>query len=723
MHHDTPLLDRREWFSWSASLAGTALTALLMKDGLARAAGISGEASDPPPHHRSKAKRVVHICLCGGMSHLDSFDYKPALAKYHGKPLPGSEKPETFFGQIGLLRKNDWAFHRRGKSGLWISDLFPHIAGLADELTVIRSMVADSANHTPATFQENTGFRLNGFPVMGSWLSYGLGCETDELPAYVVLPDARGLPAGSTINWSNGFLPARHQGVALRTRGAPVDDLFPARKIAPEADASSRDLLGALNRMHTDRAGGSDALSARVRSYELAAKMQLAVPRVTDLSREPLAMREMYGLNQTETAEFGRSCLLARRLAGARGAFRAGVLGRVVRVRRASTGTLTRTCKSNHGQEAKRIDQPVAALLRDLRQRGMLDDTLVLFTTEFGRTPFAQSAANVVGTGRDHNMYGFSVWLAGAGAEARDRLWRDGRNGLEIGREDGDLARLPRDGAAPAGHRPRTADVLPQRHPATADECAWGGGEGGAAITSPNMVSCGLDPDSRGPGLLRVHHGGRKALSGRMRRYTMSKSMKLREGFLRAAEIEAATPITVGVVPTAVVKSLAHGRTPEHLALAKLVELRRRPMGMTTLELSERVHVPASEIRLLESGVVNPPVCEAPSRDRASSTSQRRRPAPACAGQWSLDPARARGCPGIHGQDHGSREAHGGRGGSTRGIHAFHRVAGRAVRWSTVLLFPLAFRQENPVDSVPASYAITSIGREPPPRLASLGTV
>jgi hypothetical protein len=413
MERDTPLLDRREWFSWSAGLAGTALTALLMKDSLARAAGVPGEASNPPPHHRAKARRVVHICLCGGMSHLDTFDYKPMLAKYHGKKLPGSEKPETFFGQIGLLRKNDWAFHRRGKSGLWISELFPHIATLADELTVIRSMVADSANHTPATFQQNTGFRLNGFPVMGAWLSYGLGC-TDELPAYVVLPDARGLPAGSTINWSNGFLPARHQGVALRTRGTLVEDLFPARKIPSEVDASSRDLLGALNRMHANRGGGNDALSARVRSYELAAKMQLAVPRVTDLSREPLTVQEMYGLNGVETADFGRSCLLARRL------LEQGV--RFVQVFSGGSFGSPRInwdahedMRSNHGQEAKRIDQPVAALLRDLRQRGMLDDTLVLFTTEFGRTPFAQSAANVVGTGRDHNMYGFSVWLAGAG--------------------------------------------------------------------------------------------------------------------------------------------------------------------------------------------------------------------------------------------------------------------------------------------------------------------
>jgi hypothetical protein len=427
MHHpDDVLLDRRTWFSWvHAGLGGAALTALLARDGLVRAATTPGEAADAPPHHRAKAKRVVHVCLCGGMSHLDSFDYKPALAKFHGKKLPSSEKPETFFGQVGLLRQNDWAFRRHGKSGLWISELFPHLAKLADELTVIRSMVADSANHTPATFQENSGFRFNGFPALGAWLSYGLGAETDELPAFVVLPDARGLPAGSTINWTSGFLPARHQGVALRLKGAAIDDLFPAKKIADNVEAESRDLLGSLNRLHLERSGANDALSARIRSYELAAKMQLAVPRVTDLSREPLRVQEMYGLDQAETAEFGRSCLLARRL------LEQGV--RFVQLFSGGSFGSPRinwdgheNVKENHGQEAKRIDQPVAALVRDLRQRGMLDDTLVLFTTEFGRTPFAQSAANVVGTVRDHNMHGFSVWLAGAGL----------KHGLALGSTD-----------------------------------------------------------------------------------------------------------------------------------------------------------------------------------------------------------------------------------------------------------------------------------------------
>ncbi len=409
------LPNRRDLFNWAINgLGGAALASLLMSD-RARAASVPGEAADRPPHHPAKAKRVIHICLLGGLSHLDSFDYKPALTKLHGKPLPSSEKPETFFGQVGLLRKNDWGFSRHGQSGLWISELFPHIRQLADELTVIRSMVADSANHTPATFQENTGFRLNGYPVLGSWASYGLGCETDELPAYVVLPDPRGLPAGSTINWSNGFLPARHQGVAFKTKGEPIDDLFPARKIDPTVESASGNLLAALNQRHLEKNGG-DALTARVRGYELAAKMQLAVPKVLDLTREPASLRASYGLDQPETADFGRSCLLARRL------LEQGV--RFVQLFSGGSFGSPRinwdgheNMKENHGQEAKRIDQPVAALLRDLRRRGLLDDTLVLFTTEFGRTPFSQSSAGQVGAGRDHNMYGFSVWLAGAGVK------------------------------------------------------------------------------------------------------------------------------------------------------------------------------------------------------------------------------------------------------------------------------------------------------------------
>ena len=406
-------MHRRDFFNWVASgLGGSALAYLLDRD---RLLASPGEAADLPPHHPPRATRAVHICLCGALSHIDSFDYKPELARRHGQSLVSPERPDVFFGQVGLLRKHDWEFHQRGQSGLWVSDLFPHIAEVADELTVIRSMVADTSNHTPGTFQQNTGFRFNGFPTVGAWLSYGLGSENDNLPAFVVLPDARGQPPGGPNNWTNGFLPARHQGVSLRSQGAPIDDLFPARPLSNGQEAATRDLLAAMNRLHQEQRPGDDALAARIRSYELAARMQLAVPEVADLSGETRATQTLYGLDRPETADFGRACLLTRRLLerGVRFVqlFSGGSFGGNPRINWDGHENM----KQNHGAEALRIDQPVAALLRDLRRCGLLDDTLVLFTTEFGRTPFTQSAANVVGLGRDHNQWGFSVWLAGAG--------------------------------------------------------------------------------------------------------------------------------------------------------------------------------------------------------------------------------------------------------------------------------------------------------------------
>ncbi|MBX7168714.1 MAG: DUF1501 domain-containing protein [Pirellulales bacterium] len=406
---------RREFLAFARWGVGSiAAAALLAADGRPARARVPGEASDPPPHHPPKAQRVVHICLCGAMSHLDTFDHKPLLNRLHGQPLPGNEQPDVFFGQVGLLRRPEWEFRQRGDSGLWVSELFPELAQVADELTVIHSMVAETSNHTPATFQENTGFRLNGFPTMGAWLSYGLGTESDDLPAYVVVPDARGYPAGGSINWSNGFLPARHQGVTLRSSGAPIDDLVPARAISSDRDRATREALAALNAQHLADHAGDDVLAARLRSYELAARMQTAVPEVADLAQETESTRQLYGLDRVESADFGRGCLLARRL-----------LERGVRfVQLFSGGSFGsprinwdghEDMRENHGREAPRIDRPVAGLLRDLRQRGLLDDTLVLFTTEFGRTPFTQSAADVVGLGRDHNQYGFTVWLAGAG--------------------------------------------------------------------------------------------------------------------------------------------------------------------------------------------------------------------------------------------------------------------------------------------------------------------
>lgn len=403
---------RRDFLDWVRhGLGSAAVAGLMLRDGALRAE--VGEAATAGPHFAPKATRAIHICLAGALSHIDSFDYKPELIASHGRSLQSEERPDVFFGQVGRLRAPDWSFRRRGESGLWVSDLFPHIAGVADELTVINSMYAETSNHTPATFQQNSGFRLNGFPALGSWLSYGLGSEADDLPAFVVIPDARELPAGGAINWSNGFLPARHQGVVMRPAEEPIDDLFPALPVDPDADRAARELALAMSRRHQAERG-DDVLQARLGAYELAARMQLAVPEVADLGREPGSTRSMYGLDRPETSDFGRACLMARRL-----------LERGVRfVQLFSGGTFGsprrnwdghEDMRKNHGQEALRIDQPVAALIRDLRRRGLLDDTLVLFTTEFGRTPFAQSAADVVGKGRDHNQSGFTVWLAGAG--------------------------------------------------------------------------------------------------------------------------------------------------------------------------------------------------------------------------------------------------------------------------------------------------------------------
>ena len=417
--------DRRRFFHFAQSgLSGAALAMLMMQDGFAKELTQKKNELKKPPHHQPKAKRVLHIYFSGGLSHIDSFDYKPMLTKRHGKPLSDKDRPDVFFGKVGLLRKNDWEFKKRGKSGLWVSELFPNIATVADEMTVIKSMFADSSSHTPATFQANAGFRLNGFPVLGSWLSYGLGAETDDLPAYVVLTDERGMPAGTSANWTNGFLPAQHQGVAFRNGKNPILDLFPARKISKETEKATRDLLSQMNQQHLKQTGG-DQLQARIQSYQMAAKMQLAVPTVTDLTKESKETRKMYGLERKESANFGRNCLLARRLLqkGVRMVqlFAGGSFGSP-RINWDGHEDMIR----NHTRESLRVDQPIAALIKDLRRLGMLKDTLVLLTSEFGRTPFTQSNANQLGKGRDHNQTGFTCIMLGAGL----------KSGIEYGATD-----------------------------------------------------------------------------------------------------------------------------------------------------------------------------------------------------------------------------------------------------------------------------------------------
>ena len=420
-------LSRRHFLEFNLSGVGSAALIAMLGARSARATGPTDKSRPAIKTHPidPKAKRVVHICLIGGLSHVDSFDYKPKLDQLHGKVLPNFVNPDTFFGSAGRLRKHEWTFRQRGQSGLWISDLFPHLSSCADDLTVVNSMFSDSGNHTPAMFLQNSGFQSNGFPSLGSWLSYGLGNESDELPTFVVLPDSRSLPNSGAANWSSGFLPARHQGAVFRNGKHPIRNLFANNTVSRSAENDARSLLNLINdKQLTDR--NDDILRARIRAYELAARMQTSVPEVVDFASESKATIASYGIEDTRTADCGRRCLLARRL-----------LERGVRfVQIYSGGAFGGSPRHgwdghennyvNHAREATRIDQPVAALLKDLKQRGLLHDTLILFTSEFGRTPFAHAPRGVMALGRDHNPRGFTVWLAGGGL----------RTGLSFGATD-----------------------------------------------------------------------------------------------------------------------------------------------------------------------------------------------------------------------------------------------------------------------------------------------
>lgn len=406
------VLSRRSFLDFTATGLGTAAAATLLKqDSLAS----TTPSSAPERHPPARAKRAIHICLVGGLSQIDSFDYKPELTRLHGKPLPDGLKPRTFFGKVGLIRQSDWRFAQHGHSGLWISELFPHLARVADELTILRSMKGDTPNHMPAMFQENSGFQANGFPSLGSWLSFGLGNASESLPTFVVLPDARSQPNGGAANWSSGFLPASHQGVLFSNGPEPVRDLFAAERAPMGAEQEALTLLSTLNQTHLAHHEGETLLNARIQAYALAARMQTSIPEAVDFQSESDATQQAYGLHRKETADCAKRCLLARRLLerGVRFVqiYSGGAFGG--KPRHGWDGHEDN--RENHQREAAMIDQPVAALLTDLRQRGLLDDTLVLFTTEFGRTPFTQSEAGTLGAGRDHNHQGFSVWMAGAG--------------------------------------------------------------------------------------------------------------------------------------------------------------------------------------------------------------------------------------------------------------------------------------------------------------------
>ncbi len=423
------LLDRRGFLTQSATALGSvALTSLLGHDGLLHAASPLEPQIDPTrphaprrPHFPPRAKNVVVIFCAGAVSQLETWDYKPELAKWDGKPLPGGPAV-TFQGPAGNLAKPQYDFRPRGGTGKWVSDLIPHLAGLTDELAFVHSLTSKSNTHGPAENFLSTGFVLDGFPSLGSWVTYALGSETQDLPAYVAIPDPRGVPQNGSNNWGSGFLPAAFQGTPFSSR-EPIRHLS-APGLASAGEREVRGFLQRMNGRHLEQHPEDARLAARIASYELAARMQLSVPEMADLGREPAHVLKMYGADDPRNPEkvaFAKNCILARRL------IERGV--RFVQLFNgayASGGKLNwdghNALKEQYDVHAAILDQPAAALIRDLRQRGLLEDTLVVWCTEFGRMPFFQKGA----LGRDHNPDGFTCWMTGAGV----------KQGVSVGRTD-----------------------------------------------------------------------------------------------------------------------------------------------------------------------------------------------------------------------------------------------------------------------------------------------
>ena len=425
-----PLLSRRHFLGNTAGgIGGIALAWLLHRE-QARGAAPGPVTAARATHFPAKAKRIVQIFCCGGVSHLDTIDYKPELEKMNGKTLEGKGENLGFFGQPGKVMKSVYAFRQHGRSGAWVSSLLPHLAACADDVCFIHSMFAKSNNHTPATFQMNSGFTLNGFPSMGAWLSYGLGTENENLPAFVVLPDPRGLIAGGSINWTAGFLPANHQGVPFRTQSRElVADLNTPKGIPANVRKADMELLAAMNREFAGANPGEGAFAARVRSYELAARMQVSIPEATGLASESEATKKLYGIGEEANKGFAQNCLMARRLLerGVRFVqiFNGGAFGSP-RINWDGHENL----KENHNTQAATMDKPVAALIQDLKQRGMLEDTLVVWSTEFGRSPSTQG---IDAPGRDHHPTAFTCFLAGAGVKPGYRYGASDEVGYFVG--------------------------------------------------------------------------------------------------------------------------------------------------------------------------------------------------------------------------------------------------------------------------------------------------
>lgn len=383
--------------------------------GMMNQAEAGSPAASPSPlsaklaHRPAQAKSVIFLFMEGGPSHMDTFDPKPLLQRLQGKPIPDSfERVITAMGEFDspvLASRRKWKQH--GQSGLWVSDWLPHIAQHADDLAVIRSCWTNGINHSGGVCQMNTGSQFAGRPSLGSWVTYGLGTENENLPAYVVMKDNKSGVTNGARNWSTGFMPAVYQGTALQVDGTPLPNLSTPEHIGAKQQRMQLDLLGKLNRQHAESRQANSDLEARIRSYELAFQMQTHAPEAVDLSQETPETQQLYGLKDKATAAYGRNCLLARRL-----------VERGVRFVQCYHGAGSKwdshsAIEKNHSNMCRQMDLPVAGLLTDLKQRGLLDETLVVWGGEFGRTPMSEK-----GNGRDHNPTGFTMWMAGGGVRS-----------------------------------------------------------------------------------------------------------------------------------------------------------------------------------------------------------------------------------------------------------------------------------------------------------------
>ncbi len=413
----THAFHRREILTSLGGAFGTlALRGLLGREAAAaetRRASPSAERLNDPsavqsPHFAPRAKAVIFLFMYGGPSHIDLFDPKPVLAQWHGRPIPVFRQEDAFRkGSKNVAFGSPFKFARHGGAGLEMAEAWPNLARHADELCVIRSMRAESNNHGPALFQMQSGSLLSGRPSIGSWATYGLGTENENLPGFVVMMDHQGAPVNGAMNWSNGFMPAAYQGVPFRTSGAPIAYLQRPAGVDETRQRARLDLLARWNARHREHSADESALTARIASYELAFRMQSHAVEAVDLADEPEHVRRQYGLDRKTSAHFGRNCLLARRL-----------VERGVRFVQIYSGgnegprawDAHDDVRKNHDLHCAETDRPIAGLLSDLKQRGLLDSTLVVWGGEFGRTPFAED-----GKGRDHHAKAFTMWLAGGG--------------------------------------------------------------------------------------------------------------------------------------------------------------------------------------------------------------------------------------------------------------------------------------------------------------------